>query len=228
LTIRAVTFDAGQTLVELDTEMLAARCAERGLSVAAAALDAALPGAWREHERAVAAGARHPWKELMAAVLRGARADAAAVPAVVDWLFEQQPTRNLFRRAIAGMRELVEDLHRRGVPMAVVSNSEGRLEELLDELGWSRWFVAIADSGRLGIVKPDPAIFRWAIQRLGVPAAEVCHVGDSRGADVDGALAAGMRAIWFGPAAHDLADPRVAACADATALRARLDAWIRR
>jgi HAD superfamily hydrolase (TIGR01509 family) len=224
---RAVTFDAGQTLVELDTTMLAARCAERGLIVDAAALDAAVPGAFRHHDALVARGATHPWKQVMERLLTGAGADPAAAAPVVDWLFEQQPARNLFRRGIAGMRELVEDLHRRGVPMAVVSNSEGRLAALLDELDWSRFFVAIADSGVLGVAKPDPAIFAWTLERLGVPAGEVVHVGDSRGADVDGALAAGMRAIWFGPAAHDLGDPRVAACADAPALRARLDEWIR-
>lgn len=226
MTVRAITFDAGQVLVELDTEMLAGRCAERGLVVGAAALDAALPGAWRRLETLVAAGARHPWKELMAALLAGAGAGAAAIPAVVDWLFEQQQTRNLFRRPVAEMRELVADLHRRGVPMAVVSNSEGRLQELFDELDWSRWFVAIADSARLGVAKPDPEIFAWALERLGVPAGEVVHVGDSRETDVAGALAAGMRAIWFGPAARDLGDPRVAICADAAALRAVLDAWM--
>jgi putative hydrolase of the HAD superfamily len=224
VSIRAITFDAGQTLVELDTAMLAARLGERGVAAAPAALEAALPAAMRLHERAVAAGARHPWKELMAAILdgAGARADAA----IVDWLWDEQPRRNLWRRPIAGMRELVAELHGRGVPMAVVSNSEGRLEELLDELGWSRWFVAIADSGRLGVAKPDPGIFAWAIGRLGVAAADAVHVGDSREADVEGALGAGLRAIWFGPAARPIDNARVAVCRDVPALRALLDAWI--
>jgi putative hydrolase of the HAD superfamily len=226
VSLRAITFDAGQTLVELDTAMLAARCGERGLAVAAAAIDAALPGAWRHHEQAVAAGVPHPWQELMAAALRGAAGEAPAIPAIVEWLFAEQPRRNLFRRPVAGMRELVADLHGRGVPMAVVSNSEGRLAELLDELGWSRWFVAIADSGRLGVTKPDPRIFAWALERLGTTAAETVHIGDSFEADVEGALAAGLRAIWFGPAARATGDPRMAACHDAASLRARLDAWI--
>ena len=226
MSVRAVTFDAGQTLVELDTAMLAARAAQRGVAVTAPALEAALPGAWRVHEQAVAAGAHHPWKEMMTALLDGAGAAPAAIPALVDWLFVEQGRANLWRRPVAGMRELVADLHRRGVPMAVVSNSEGKLAELLDELGWSRWFVAIADSAKIGIAKPDPGIFAWALARLGVPAGEVVHVGDSREADVEGALAAGLSAVWFGPAARDLGDPRVAACADAPALRTLLDAWI--
>ena len=220
---RAITFDAGQTLVELDTAMLSARLGERGVACTAAALERALPGAWKHHEAAVAAGAKHPWKEMMTALLEGAVVAGSAPH--VDWLFDQQPTRNLWRRPVEGMRMLVEELHAARVPMAVLSNSEGRLEELLVELDWARLFVAIADSGRLGVSKPDPGIFAWTCERLGVAAEDVVHIGDSREADVEGAIAAGLRAVWFGPAARDLGDPRVVACADATALRRQLVAW---
>jgi len=211
---RAITFDAGQTLVELDTAMLSRRLAERGVVARQEALEAALPEAWRRHEEAVAAGARHPWKLLMAAIV----ADSGGEH-LVDWLWDEQPRANLWRRPVPGMRELVEELHGRGVAMAVISNSEGRLAPLLEELGWARWFVAIADSGALGFAKPDPEIFAWTTERLGVPASATLHVGDSRESDVEGALAAGMRAVWFGPAARDLGDERVVACADAAALR---------
>jgi putative hydrolase of the HAD superfamily len=45
--------------------------------------------------------------------------------------------------------------------------------------------------------KPDPAIFRYALERAGVEPHEAVHVGDSLEADVAGALGAGMRAVWF-------------------------------
>jgi len=56
----------------------------------------------------------------------------------------------------------------------------------------------------------------------------VAHVGDSREADVDGALAAGLRAVRFGPGARLRPDDdpaRTAACADAAALRGTLAGW---
>ena len=224
--VRAITFDAGQTLVELDAEMLAARLGERGVAIAPAAIDAAWPRAWRAHEAAVAAGAQHPWRTLMRALLVEAGvADAEPIDGLVEWLYGEQPRANLWRRAVPGMRALVGELHAAGVPMAVLSNSEGRLAELLDELGWSRWFVAIADSGRLGVAKPDPAIFAWTCARLGVAPVEVVHVGDSREADVAGALGAGLGAVWFGPGAAPLDEPRAVACADAAALRRQCVAW---
>jgi putative hydrolase of the HAD superfamily len=216
---RAITFDVGQTLVELDTAMLARRLAERGVVVAQETLDAALPNAWRTHERAVAAGARHPWKVLMRAVLEGIGEEH------VDWLWDEQPRANLWRRPIAGMRELVESLHGRA-KLAIISNSEGKLKELMEELGWARWFEVIADSGALGIAKPDRGIFDWTLARIGARAEDCLHVGDSYGADVEGALAVGMRAVWFGPNAREVADERVIVCRDAAALRPALERWI--
>jgi len=223
----AVTFDAGQTLVELDTAMLARRLGERGWTVAAAALDAAAPAAWARYDQGVAAGADRPWCVFMDALLAAAAAgggDPAARAAIVEWLWDEQPRVNLWRRPVAGMIELVGALRAAGVPVGVVSNSEGALAELFDEIGWAGRFDAIADSMRVGIEKPDPRIFAWVAARLGVDPAAIVHVGDSHPADVGGALAAGARAIWFGRAAVATDDPRVAVAHDAGEVRAALRA----
>ncbi|MYH41528.1 MAG: HAD family hydrolase, partial [Chloroflexi bacterium] len=58
-------------------------------------------------------------------------------------------------------------------------------------------FDAIAISGEIGAVKPDPAIFEVALSGLGVPGDDVWHVGDSPGIDVAGARAAGLKAVWI-------------------------------
>ena len=57
------------------------------------------------------------------------------------------------------MIELVRRLNQRGTPVGIISNSEGHLAELVDELGWANDFRVVVDSGRLGIDKPDPADF---------------------------------------------------------------------
>jgi FMN phosphatase YigB (HAD superfamily) len=81
--------------------------------------------------------------------------------------------------------------------MAVVSNSEGRARETLTEVDVARYFVAIVDSGVVGISKPDPAIFEVAARALDLPLSALVHVGDSESADVVGAHAAGAYAIRF-------------------------------
>lgn len=197
---RAVSFDFGETLATLDVNLLAARLSERGVTALPENLEAALPAAWASYDQRIrAGGSNHPWKHFMETLLEGSASIGAATQRaeLAGWLFEEQPSRNLWRRPIPGMIEICEDLARAGVPFGVLSNSEGKLAELIDEMGWSTVLRVVGDSGRLGVEKPDGRIFAWMADRLGTPAEGIVHVGDSRAADVDGALAAGMRAIWF-------------------------------
>jgi putative hydrolase of the HAD superfamily len=222
----AVTFDFGQTLCDLDTGMLARRLAERGISASAERLEAAVADGWRAYDAAIAAGfGGHPWKVFMASLLAAADVEEPARAAAVDWLWTEQPKQNLWRRPIAGMIELCRALRASGVPVGVVSNSEGRLAELIDEIGWGGDFVVVADSGKLGIEKPDPAIFAWTAQQLGVPLAGIVHVGDSWGADVDGAVRAGLRAIWFRARAPRALPSGVVRAENAEEVRAALAVW---
>lgn len=222
----AVTFDFGQTLADLDTEMLARRLGERGVDVHAARLELAVPAAWRIYNESIQRGlGGHPWKILMSRLLSEAGAPEQAIEPAVEWLWTEQPSRNLWRRPVPGMIDVAKDLRAAGVPVGVVSNSEGRLAELINELDWTPLFMVVADSGKLGMEKPGRAIFDWAAARLGVAACDIVHIGDSYAADVAGALTAGARAIWFGGAASPLNDERAAACRDAGEVRAALAAW---
>jgi HAD superfamily hydrolase (TIGR01509 family) len=226
LPVLAVTFDFGQTLCELDTGLLSRRLAERGLAVAEPRLDAAVIDAWRAYDAAIDQGlGGHPWKILMRELLARAGAPEASIGEAVDWLWTEQPLKNLWRRPIEGMIEIVIDLHRAGIAVGVVSNSEGKLAELIDEIGWGAHFPVVADSGKLGLEKPGPAIFQWAAERLGALAGQVVHVGDSLAADVEGALGAGMRAVYFKPRARRPAPVGVKIASDAAGLRRALGEW---
>jgi putative hydrolase of the HAD superfamily len=217
----AVTFDIGQTLVELDLRFLAVRLGEQGRSVAVEALEAAAPEAWRHYDALVEAGASHPWHELMERLLTGA--GVGQPRPLVDWLYEQQATHNLWRRPIAPMIELVRELRAKGVTVAALSNSEGHLEDLLREIGLAPLFDAIIDSGRVGVAKPDPRIFAIALEQLRAQPDVIVHVGDSWAADVEGALAAGWHAVWYrSRASSSRRDPRVPVARDATETRAAL------
>lgn len=228
---RAVTFDFGQTLAEMDAAMLSRRLRERGVEVAVERLEAATPSAWSAYNKGVRAGlGGHPWRLLMDTLLAGAGVEEGRA-AHVEWLWTEQPKVNLWRRPIAGMIELVRDLRAAGVPVGVVSNSEGGLSVLVDEMGWTDDLPVVADSGRLGVEKPSAEIFRWTVERMGVALEDCVHVGDAWAADYVGALDAGMRAVLFRGRASlvegdaHLSNPRGAACEDAEALRAILRAW---
>jgi putative hydrolase of the HAD superfamily len=71
----------------------------------------------------------------------------------------------------------------------------------------------------VGIDKPDSRIFEHAAKALGVPLAEIVHVGDAWEADVIGARSAGAQAIWFAPTDDRALPSGVVACRNAPELR---------
>jgi HAD superfamily hydrolase (TIGR01509 family) len=76
-----------------------------------------------------------------------------------------------------------------------------RLDDYVDEL---------VVSEKAGVSKPDPRIFEIALERLGCRRDEVVMVGDSWVADVAGAIAAGIRPIWFNPQRKPRPEPALA------------------
>jgi FMN phosphatase YigB (HAD superfamily) len=81
--------------------------------------------------------------------------------------------------------------------LGVVSNFYGNLDVLLEEGGLSPLLDAVVESARVGIEKPDPAIYRLAAQRLALVPEDVVMVGDNFDRDIRAARAIGMRAIWL-------------------------------
>jgi putative hydrolase of the HAD superfamily len=81
--------------------------------------------------------------------------------------------------------------------LGMVSNFYGNLATVCDELGLRPYLGVIADSTDVGWTKPDPHIFRHALDELGVTAAEAAFVGDSLARDMAGARGIGMSHIWL-------------------------------
>ena len=93
---------------------------------------------------------------------------------------------------------LVEELHERGVPLAVLSNAPASFGRLVEQQPWAGRFAQLVFSGDLRLAKPDPEIYRRLLDRLGEPA-ERCTFFDDRQDNVSAALHLGMRAhLWQG------------------------------
>jgi len=93
---------------------------------------------------------------------------------------------------VPGAGETLELARAAGLRLAVVSNWDLRLPEILRRLGAGRLFETIVTSSEAGTAKPDPRIFKLALARLQVEAARALHVGDDT-RDEEGARRAGMR-----------------------------------
>lgn len=101
--------------------------------------------------------------------------------------------------AIPGAVELVRDAKERGCLVAIGSSSRNA-PVVLDKLGITDLFDAVADGTSVARAKPAPDLFLEAARRLGVPPQD-CVVIEDAGSGVDAALAAGMVVVGVGP--HD-------------------------
>lgn len=107
--------------------------------------------------------------------------------------------RSTIPREIPGMRELVREIKAKGLRVAVLSNLDSVLEDeaftkfgILEEFDWERVFI----SWRLGMVKPDPAVFRHVLKEWGVKPEETLFV-DDRPYHVEGARSMGCQGHIF-------------------------------
>jgi putative hydrolase of the HAD superfamily len=124
----------------------------------------------------------------------------------VDALHETFSGAHLWRQPLPQSTEALRKLVDRGVRVAIVSNSDGTVEELLRKAricqvgdGDSCPVEVIVDSTVVGVAKPDPAIFAHALAALGTAPGRTLHVGDSVHYDVGGARAAGLHPVHFDP-----------------------------
>ena len=140
---------------------------------------------------------QHLYRRLLALAETPGEPDSLDRAAAV--ILREHRASNAWRRIGTGVREALERLRGAGFKLAVVSNSEGTIEQMLTEIGLRELFATVIDSSVVGFTKPDPRIFALALERLGVEAGEALMVGDSPSADVDGAHAVGIRAALIDP-----------------------------
>jgi HAD superfamily hydrolase (TIGR01509 family) len=230
---RALLVDVGFTLTSYDGARIAALAAEEGVTVSAAEVEDTereLRAELTQHrwpQRRDAPGAPGGGVRFFRRILElaGARAQPQALSAAADRLWTRHLEHNLWSRVLEGVAPALVDLRAAGLKLAVVSNSEGTIAALLAELGLAGCFDLVLDSWVEGFSKPDPRLLDLALHRLGVAAADAIMVGDSPGADVAGAAAAGVRAALLDPydLHPDASAARFASFADfAAALLARL------
>jgi putative hydrolase of the HAD superfamily len=93
--------------------------------------------------------------------------------------------------------------------LGVVSNFYGNLEAVCESAGLAPLFAVVVDSQRIGAQKPEPAIFRAALDRLGGTPETTLFIGDSLRRDREGARRLGMGFVWIAPAEVQAAEARI-------------------
>jgi HAD superfamily hydrolase (TIGR01509 family) len=102
--------------------------------------------------------------------------------------------------------------------LGIVSNFYGNLEAVCNGIGLASLFAVLVDSHRVGAQKPDPAIFRAALEALRALPETTLFVGDSLRRDREGARRMNMRFVWIAPKDVQAARTRASAVPDYAAV----------
>jgi putative hydrolase of the HAD superfamily len=204
--IAAVSFDAGNTLLYCDpspAEIYSTHLSRHGRRVRAEEVGPVFAEAWAEMQRrtsngkdrygSVAGGERAWWGAFVREVLVRLEHDAPWQP-LLDDLYSAFCDNDVWK-VFDDTVTTLDAMTAAGVRLAVISNWDHRLPEILDGLRLTGYFEAIVVSAIEGVEKPSPPIFARTLERLGLDPAAVLHVGDSPLEDYTGARDAGLRSL---------------------------------
>lgn len=203
--IEAVLFDAGNTLLHLDHAFIAGVLAEHGYHAAVeevriaeyaakAAVDREfVPELFPVDVEGLVWADERP--SYFATILSQLGISANAMASILPELQAHNRAASLWRVVEADTATVLGELRDRGFALAVISNADGRIEADLEQHGLRAYFSDVVDSHVVGVEKPDPAIFRLALDRVGTAADTAVYVGDMWSIDVLGARKAGLRPV---------------------------------
>lgn len=202
----AVTLDVGNTLLFCDPsppEIYAKALGRHGRAVSPEEVAPVFRDVWQEIQRltkpgrdrysSVDGGERAWWGRFLQEVL--ARLDHPAPwELLLDDLYAAFAEPSLWK-IFPEVRATLDRLRDQGLRLAVISNWDGRLPEILESLGLAHYFETITVSSIEQVEKPSLEIFERTLNRLGLAAAVVMHVGDSLRDDYHGAASAGLTPV---------------------------------
>jgi putative hydrolase of the HAD superfamily len=206
--IRAVFFDAGNTLLRIDYAAIARELARHGTMVSSEAiqhadwlarvrLDAELFG---DGPRPLSTENPSTAGRYFGYALEALGVTEAGTLETLDaWRRAYNHPVGFWNVADPDAEPALALAREAGLATAVISNSNGSVRSILETLGLTRHLDFVIDSFEVGVEKPDPRIFRLALAKMGVAAAQAVHVGDLYSIDVLGAHAAGLGAILLDP-----------------------------
>lgn len=203
--LRAITFDAGNTLLFCDpspAEIYATHLSRLGRQVLAEDVGPVFAEEWslmQQQKRpevdrygSVPGGEKAWWGQFVRRVLTRLDHDAPWEPllenlyaAFADDVWKVYPD----------TRRTLDQLAERGLRLAVISNWDRRLPDILRSLQLTDHFEVITVSAIEGVEKPAPDIFLRSLERMELPPAAALHVGDSPLEDYEGATGAGLQAL---------------------------------
>src|SRR5918999_5246341 len=171
LTITTLFLDAGGVLCHPAWERVSDALAGEGVIISPAQLARAEPLAKKDIDEASAIGATSDavrgWLYFNKVLEHAGVPLSQATDAALAMLHEYHGSENLWEYVPADVKPALAKLRALGLTMVVVSNANGRLRYLFDRLGLTEYFDVVLDSHQWAVEKPDPQLFRIALEQSG-------------------------------------------------------------
>ncbi len=213
---RTVFLDAGGVLVTPNWHRASAALARQGVTVTPDALAGAEPFVKLELDVAPAVQSTSDRQRAYAyfdrILLRVGIAISAATDAAVREIAAFNDDEGAWDVVTPGAVDALRRLRASSLRIVVVSNSNGKVRQILRRVGLEPSVDLVIDSHEEGVEKPDARLFEVALERSAADRATTIHCGDIYHVDVVGARAAGLPAVLLDAAGiyTDVDCPRVA------------------
>lgn len=188
-------FDAGGTLVFPEHTVTAKLASETGLEVSAQELAKAHARLFRDFDQQIADKHHFPPIEYYPDLFKLVSDDHHKAQVAAKRVKEYDQQRSLWMESPLWVRESLEQLRQQGYQMSVISNSDGRVEAILSELGLRDFFEIVIDSQIVGVEKPEQKIFNLALDELNLKPENALYIGDIYFVDVWGANQSQIAAV---------------------------------
>ena len=188
-------FDAGGVLVFPNFALLAKIGNRVGIETSPKEIAEQHSKLFREFDEHVARHHQFPKIQYFLDLFNRVTGSTKKAQGAFECTLEAEKEQHLWATTHPWVAEALTKLKSQGYPMAVISNSEGQVEEILQDLGLREFFETVINSFVVGVEKPDPRIFEIALDRLGWDHAKTIYIGDIFYVDVWGANKANLSAI---------------------------------
>jgi HAD superfamily hydrolase (TIGR01549 family) len=205
-------FDAGGTLIFPDVETMSCIAADAGIQVTPEQLfEIHCQLIYRIDDIARRTGhLADPFPGgYPQALFSGFVRDQKVLDEIVETLETRNRTKNLWTSTHPWVDKTLSILAEMGYKMSVISNADGRAEQILQDVNLHHYFEKIFDSTIVGASKPDKRLFEIALSSLDLQPAQALYVGDVYSYDVWGANNAGLGCVHLDPLALYKAWPGV-------------------
>ncbi|MBZ5566098.1 MAG: HAD family hydrolase [Acidobacteriia bacterium] len=203
--IRAVFFDAGNTLVFPRLEDLARDLTAQGYPATVEDFYAAERAGkqrldewlWPQIRKGQVPRTVDPyyWAEYLRALMARVQVPEAEQPRLIERVAGGFRDITCWSRVPPATPPFLAALRAQGYTLGVISNSIGTMEEQITRVGLREYFQTVLDSARVGVEKPHPEIFEMTLRLTGVAASEAVFVGDTNATDMGGAQLAGLHGV---------------------------------